>query len=134
MMKAMNGSPITILAIDADATAAAHTTSILQAAGYACRVAASLCSALEVLRGTVPDLILCDVNLAGHSGTAVCNELRHSDGLDEVPLMFLSAAQSPDIIRRSNACGGTYYLRKPFDSKVLVELVEKALLVPHYSA
>ena len=83
---------------------------------------------------TIPDLIICDMNLAGHSGATACEQLRSANGLDEVPLMFLSAAQSPDIIRRSNASGGTYYLRKPFDPKVLVELVEKALLVPHYSA
>ena len=131
-MKAMN-SPISILAIDADAGASASLAAILAEAGYACRCAATACAAAEVLRESVPDLIICDVNLAGHSGPAACQQLRAGAGLDEVPLMFLSSSQSPDIIRRSNATGGTYYLRKPFDPKVLLELVEKALLVPHLS-
>ena len=134
MMKATNGAPITILAIDADAGESAQLATILGEAGYACRCAASACAAADAVRETIPDLIICDMNLAGHSGATACEQLRSANGLDEVPLMFLSAAQSPDIIRRSNASGGTYYLRKPFDPKVLVELVEKALLVPHYSA
>ena len=133
-MKAINGAQITILAIDADTVASAQLSAILAEAGYACRCATTACAAAEVVRDAVPDLIICDVNLAGHSGTAACQQLRCAAGLDEVPLMFLSAMQSPDIIRRSNAAGGTYYLRKPFDPKVLVELVEKALLVPHLSA
>ena len=41
--------------------------------------------------------------------------------------MFLSAGQVPDIIRRSHVLGGTYYLRKPFDDAVLLELVGKAM-------
>jgi CheY-like chemotaxis protein len=45
--------------------------------------------------------------------------------------MFLSGAQIPDVIRRAHAAGGVYYLRKPFDPPVLLELVDKALWVPH---
>jgi hypothetical protein len=44
--------------------------------------------------------------------------------------MFLSAMQSPDIIRRADSHGGTYYLRKPFDAPVFVELVEKMRRTP----
>ena len=51
-------------------------------------------------------------------------------GLAEVPLMFLSAAQSTDIIRRSGAGSGTYYLKKPVDAEVLLELVENVLREP----
>jgi hypothetical protein len=39
--------------------------------------------------------------------------------------MFLSEGQVPDIIRRSHAEGGTYYLRKPFVDSVLLQLIEK---------
>jgi CheY-like chemotaxis protein len=133
-MKAMNGTPITILAIDADVDAAARLGAILGDAGYSCQCVASACAAAEAVRAAMPDLIICDVNLAGHSGTTACEQLRAAAGLDDVPLMFLSAAQSPDIIRRSHAAGGTYYLRKPFDPNVLLELVDKALLLPHLSA
>jgi CheY-like chemotaxis protein len=61
----------------------------------------------------------------------LCEQLKQQTGLSDVPVMFLSGAQIPDIIRRSHAAGGTYYLRKPFDPHVLVELVDKAMWIPH---
>jgi DNA-binding NarL/FixJ family response regulator len=45
--------------------------------------------------------------------------------------MFISSAQSPDIVRRSHEAGAAYYLRKPFDPEVMIELVNKALWMPH---
>ena len=41
--------------------------------------------------------------------------------------MFLSGEQLPDVIRRSYGAGSTYSLRKPFDSAVLVELIDQSL-------
>jgi len=81
-----------------------------------------------------PELIISDINLHGHSGLEMCEELKSHAELSDVPVMFLSGAQIPDIIRRSHAVGGTYYLRKPFDPEVLVELVHKALYMPHLVA
>jgi DNA-binding NarL/FixJ family response regulator len=51
--------------------------------------------------------------------------------MEDVPMMFVSATQLPDIVRRSHDAGGAYYLRKPLDPEVLVELVGKALWLPH---
>jgi CheY-like chemotaxis protein len=76
-----------------------------------------------------PDLIISDINLSGTSGLVLCDEIKRQPGLAAVPVMFLSAAQTPDIIRRSHAAGGAYYLRKPFDPQVILELIDKAL--PH---
>ncbi|MCH8184218.1 MAG: response regulator, partial [Proteobacteria bacterium] len=70
-------------------------------------------------------------NLAGHSGLELCEQLKRREALRDVPIMFLSGAQIPDIIRRSHAVGGVYYLRKPFDPEVLTDLVDKALWMPH---
>jgi len=65
-----------------------------------------------------PDLILCDVHLRGESGLETCQQIKRQPGLENVPVMYLSAAQLPDIIRRSDAAGGIYWLRKPFDANV----------------
>ena len=52
-------------------------------------------------------------------------------GNEDVPVLYVSNSQAPDIIRRSHDAGGAYYLRKPFDPEVLIELVGKALWMPH---
>ena len=62
--------------------------------------------------------------------TATCRQINQQPGLEDVPVMFLSGAQLPDIIRRSHQAGGTYCLRKPFDPTVLVELIDRTLAAP----
>lgn len=128
-----NGSRITILAINDEADVLAQIAAIAEKAGYACLCAREANSAREAMQRVMPDLIISDTNLAGQSGVTVCEQLKQQIGHCEIPVMFLSAAQGPDIIRRADAAGGTYYLRKPFDAPVFLQLVEKARLVPQLS-
>mgnify|MGYP003879746461 FL=1 len=79
-------------------------------------------------------MIICDINLNGESGLELCERIKQSPELRDTPVMFLSGAQIPDIIRRSHAVGGAYYLRKPFDPDVLLELIDKAMWMPHLVA
>lgn len=125
--------PTTILAIDDEAESLAQLSQALSAAGYTCHCARDARSAAEAIREAAPDLIISDINLAGYNAQTICEQLKHEAGLGHVPVMFLSASQVPDIIRRSHTVGGTYYLRKPFDTTVLLELVGKALPMPHLS-
>jgi DNA-binding response OmpR family regulator len=123
-------SHIRILAIDDHPDVLTEIARILHRVGYECQRACDLASAARAVEATVPDLIVADVNLSGQSGLALCNELKRRYDLEEVPVMFLSAMQTPDIIRRADDHGGTYYLRKPFDAPVFVELVEKTRRAP----
>jgi CheY-like chemotaxis protein len=118
---------VSLLLIDHEQAALAQLAEILSAAGYHCSCCINGEAAAECVRKLIPDLIISDTNLAGHSGVALCERLKKSEGMAEVPLMFFSGTQIPDIIRRSHADGGTYYLRKPYDPEVLLELIGKAL-------
>jgi CheY-like chemotaxis protein len=124
----------TLLLVDDEQSVLDELTKVLSAAGYECQGCTSPEAALDLVRAGVPDLIISDINLAGHSGLEMCERIREEMAIDDIPVMFLSGAQIPDIIRRSHAAGGTYYLRKPFDPEVLVELVHKALFMPHLVA
>src|SRR5258708_15946890 len=87
--------------------------------------------ALRVARREALDLIICDVNLGADSGLDLSRELRRLPGMQDVPVMFISRTQLPDIVRRSHEAGAAYYLRKPLDPEVLIDLVGKALWLPH---
>jgi CheY-like chemotaxis protein len=119
-----------ILVIDDDLDVIAGLAKVLSAAGYVSHCCRDAGGALDCIRQAIPDLVISDINLAGHSGLQLCQRLKREEGLSDVPFMFLSGAQVPDIIRRSHEAGGTYYLRKPFDPQVLLELVDKALWMP----
>jgi len=120
-----------ILVIDDEPDVLGEVAAILSGAGYACHCSSTAEAAVEFAQKTAPDLIISDINLEGHSGLELCERIKQHQALADVPVMFLSGAQIPDIIRRSHAVGGTYYLRKPFDADVLLELVDKALWMPH---
>ena len=126
-------SPV-ILLVDDEQEILDEVESVLSVAGYSCRCCRTPQAAIELVETLVPALIISDINLQGHSGLEMCEQMKQSESMADVPVMFLSGAQIPDIIRRSHAVGGTYYLRKPFDPEVLVELVDKALWMPHLVA
>ncbi|HZN37125.1 MAG TPA: response regulator [Pirellulaceae bacterium] len=123
--------PAEILLIDEDAAAMAAAAAVLEAAGYHVYQAADRTAALKIGRQQALDLIISDVNLGGKSGLELCRDLRRLPGMLDVPVMFVSSMQVPDIVRRSHDAGGAYYLRKPLDPEVLVDLVGKALWMPH---
>ena len=130
-MSSTSQEPAVILIIDDDAVTLTGVAAVLNMSGYECHCARDREAATKGVRTLALDLILCDVNLGGESGLTLCRDLRNEPGMDEVPVMFMSSAQIPDIVRRSHEAGGAYYLRKPFDPEVLIELVAKALWMPH---
>jgi two-component system, chemotaxis family, chemotaxis protein CheY len=119
-----------ILVVDDDRAVLDEVATVLSGAKLASQGCTTAEEALAAAEANPPDLILCDVNLQGESGPELCDRIRQQPGLEHVPVMFLSGAQLPDIIRRSYATGGIYCLRKPFDPGVLVELIDQALAVP----
>jgi DNA-binding response OmpR family regulator len=130
-MNTLNQPQPLILVVDDEPEILGQVATALTAAGFACHCCTTYEAALDKAVVALPDLIVSDINLGGRSGLELCERIRQMDGVRDVPVMFLSGAQIPDIIRRSHEAGGTYYLRKPFDPEVLVELIHKALWLPH---
>ncbi len=122
--------PPLILVVDDEQEVLENVANVLTEAGFDCQCCNSAQGAIEFAALHTPDMILSDINLGGHSGLEMCERIKEDEALKSVPIMFLSGAQIPDIIRRSHVVGGTYYLRKPFDPGVLVELIDKALWMP----
>lgn len=116
-----------VLVIDDETELLERMTSLLSAGQIACRCCTTSEEALAAAQETPPSLIICDVNLQGEWGLETCRRIKELPGMEDTPTMFLSGAQLPDIIRRSHETGGIYCLRKPFDPKVLMELIDQAL-------
>lgn len=130
-MNPTNREPAEILLVDDDPQALAGATTALDSAGHIVYQARDRISALRIARAEALDLVICDVNVGGDSGLELSRELRRLPGMQDVPVMFISRTQLPDIVRRSHEAGAAYYLRKPLDPEVLIDLVGKALWLPH---
>jgi putative two-component system response regulator len=130
-MNATNREPAEILFVDEDDLALASATAALEAAGHIVYQARDRVAALRIARANALDLVICDMHVGENSGVELTRELRRLPGMQDVPVMFISRTQLPDIVRRSHEAGAAYYLRKPLDPDVLTDLVGKALWLPH---
>ncbi|MDR1960355.1 MAG: response regulator [Planctomycetaceae bacterium] len=120
-----------VLVIDDEQTVLNELCDMLGKNGFETTPCLSADDALQAALDDTFDLIISDINLGMESGLELCQKIHRIDTCHETPVIFLSGAQIPDIIRRSHVAGGTYYVRKPFDPSVMAELVDKAMWMPH---
>jgi len=122
----------TILVADANPTELAQTIRILSRDDFNVFSAVCNASALSAAKKLEVDVIVCDLSLwMGATGKDLVAEIHEVPGRADVPIVFTSSGQRPDIIRRQHEFGGAYHLKKPFAPEVLLEFVERALWMPH---
>jgi len=119
-----------ILIVDENQKFLEEMIAMLSAAGFACQGRRTIEAAIVVVEAEQPDLILTAINVQGVSGMEICRYVREKCHLIDLPVMFLSATQIPDTIRRRDGGHGIYYLRRLIEGKVLLELIEKVLPAP----
>jgi DNA-binding response OmpR family regulator len=81
---------------------------------FACDEASDGDAALARLREARYDLVMLDVMMPGTSGTDVLREMREDDQLRDVPVIVMSAWQSPQDVASALEAGADRFLAKPF--------------------
>lgn len=74
-------------------------------------------SALGILKSTVPDLILLDINLPGMSGLDVYKKIRENTALDGVKVIAISASAMKEDEEKIMSAGFDVFVSKPLDIK-----------------
>ncbi|MYN09274.1 sensor histidine kinase [Pseudoduganella aquatica] len=87
---------------------------LLTDAGYRVREAPNGELALWSAQAQAPELVLLDIRMPGIDGYEVCSRLKQMPGLDEVPVIFLSAHSDTDDKLRGFQVGGVDFISKPF--------------------
>jgi len=87
---------------------------LLTDAGYRVREAPNGELALWSAQAQAPELVLLDIRMPGIDGYEVCRRLKKMPGLDEVPVIFLSAHSDTDDKLRGFQAGGVDFISKPF--------------------
>jgi DNA-binding response OmpR family regulator len=119
--------PLSILLVDDDETHVAPLAHRLQKLGFEVLSAHTAAEALEIAMRAQPDLTLLDICLPDQDGLEVCAQLADAPRTCGMPIILLSGLDGPDIVRRSRAVGGSYFVRKPYDPNVLLALIHEAL-------
>lgn len=82
---------------------------------------------LEAAFKQKPDLVICDVTMAGVTGYNVLTEIRSNPTTANIPFIFLTAKVSKEDIRVGMALGANDYLTKPYTQKELLEAIAARL-------
>ena len=115
----------TVLVVDDEEYIRDLVTSSLRLAGFTARAVADGSQALAALERDRADLVILDVRLPGMDGFEVCRKLR-ADG-DDVPVIFLTARDTPEDRLSGFTKGGDDYVTKPFSLEELIARVRAVL-------
>jgi two-component system, NtrC family, response regulator GlrR len=116
-----------ILIVDDDSDLLRLLTFRLEGAGFTVESADSAERALARLAVSVPQLVITDLRMSGMDGMALFENVRKSH--PALPVIILTAHGTiPDAVTATQR-GIFGYLTKPFDSKELLEQVDRAISV-----
>lgn len=123
----MQQAPIRVLVADGDRSARKDLTWHLEDAGFEVVPAACGGEALMQCEIDPPDVVIIDVGLPDIDGYDVCTQIRHDPSTSNVPIILTTV--TVDDMTRSylgqmvNYAGGDFFVAKPYDVNVLVQLV-----------
>jgi two-component system OmpR family response regulator len=115
----------TVLVVDDEEYIRDLVTSSLRLAGFAARAVPDGSQALAAVVTEAPDLVVLDVRMPGIDGFEVCRNLRAAG--NDVPIIFLTARDSPDDRISGLTRGGDDYVTKPFSLEELVARIRTVL-------
>ena len=116
-----------ILVVDDDHTLLRTIKSVLLSNGYSVLTTTTGEKGLQVAKRQKPDLIVLDVILPGIKGRQVCAKLKEDTETQHIPVIFLTAKDSPDDVKAELAVGGISHITKPLNSQKLLEEIRKIL-------
>ncbi|RME87095.1 MAG: DNA-binding response regulator [Anaerolineae bacterium] len=116
--------PVKVLVIDDDSAITELLGLLLKSHGFEVTTANGGEEGIHRFKDEQPDVIILDLMMPGVDGQEVCRRIRASSN---VPIIILSALNSPDTIAKALDAGADDYLIKPVPSSVLIAHI-KALV------
>ncbi len=84
----------------------------------------------HVLESALPDLVLLDIRMPGMDGFETLERFRKwekENGLEETPVIFLTADEDVERENRGFEAGAADYIHKPFDPDILIKRIRNVL-------
>lgn len=117
----------TVLIIEDNFEIRENTTEILELEGFAVINAENGEEGMLAATKYLPDLILCDIMLPQMDGYLVLKDLRKNPLTAHIPLIYVTASTEKSEVKRGMKMGANGYVRKPFDTKELMDAINKSL-------
>lgn len=114
----------TILVIEDDPTTRELVADTLQQVHFSVLQSPDGQAGLREMYENHPDLIILDINMPAMDGWTVCQRIRE---VSNIPIIILTAQDSPEEIIKGLELGADDYVVKPFDIHVLLARVRATL-------
>jgi len=120
-----------ILIIDGDELSLALIRASLETRDFLVHSALTCDEGLDVAAKEPLDLVICDSDVRANTGVHVQSLIQRVPDNADVPFLFTSASQIPDVISRRWNDRNVFFIRKPFEHEAFLELVEYAMWMPN---
>jgi DNA-binding response OmpR family regulator len=117
-----------ILVIDDEMDFVKMLRARLQIEGYEVLTAEDGTKGIQIARKERPDVIILDIMMPGMDGHMVCDTIKKSTLTWSIPIIYLTAktSQADEVLAMEK--GAKYYLTKPYNPGVLLEMVRSAIM------
>ncbi|OYD81963.1 response regulator [Azospirillum brasilense] len=113
----------TILLVEDEFGIAGVLTVLLEDAGYRVLSAGNGREGLEQLAANRPNVVVTDYMMPLMDGAAMARAIRADPAFQDIPIIMMTSVRE-DIVRQHFA-GYTAYMRKPFQTEVLLDLIAR---------
>lgn len=112
-----------VLAVEPDQRTAEIMRTTLQPDGYTVIVVSTANEALEVLKSTIPAVLVAEVEAKDMSGQDLCLIVKRNERLQRVPVILLTRSAQPSDYATSHQLGAVVCMAKPFKPERLLHVV-----------
>jgi chemosensory pili system protein ChpA (sensor histidine kinase/response regulator) len=121
---------MTVLVVSDDAQLRCAMQSCLEQNRLHVEVTGDYLGAVDCLSRMSPQLVCIDWALQGESAVELCEHIRVTDRLRNVPILVVSSIVSQPILARAEGAGVNAFLKKPFSTDRLMRYVSVLLVGP----
>ncbi len=118
-----------IMIVDDDPTSVAIVKAMLVSEYDVVTNASGLQAMGHLQRNGVPDLILLDIVMPGMGGMEFLKYLKDDPKLAEIPVIFMTGMDRPEIQLEGYVCGVDDFIQKPVNEKLLELKIARQLYI-----
>lgn len=131
-VKSMNPN-ISVLIVDDIPDHIAYAGKILKSDGYKVFAVTSGIGALEFLEEKLPDIIMLDIKMEDMDGLEVCRKIKSCNNTKDIPIIFMTSENDPNVIKKGFALGCCDYIVKPFTKEEYLARVKAHIKISRQS-
>ncbi len=124
-MKTLTRASPYVIAVDNEKDLLMLFKQCLGAWGYEVETSLNAKDLWPMLLKKKPDIIFLDIHMDGVDGGMICHELKQNKNTADIPVVMLSGNDNIEAITAKFCADG--YLKKPFSTHKIVELINKLL-------